>query len=227
MIHLKRFQIDGNDELDTLKVILEAETGIDAKSQLLIYNGNALSTNASLTSLGIQAGDLLMLQLITPNPNARPPPSTAASNPYRVGFNLDGSSQDPALVISKLRNFPPDQLSHLPPEIIKAAKDNNITAFQDALRSMHSARQDAIQEQRLVRLAAEDPLNPEVQLHLEETIKAKNIIENYETALETSPELFGDVVMLYVDMEVNGVPCKAFVDSGAQITIMSKSVGTR
>lgn len=55
----------------------------------------------------------------------------------------------------------------------------------------------------------------------------KGIDENWEAALEHNPEAFARVVMLYVDMEVNGVPLKAFVDSGAQSTIISKSCAER
>jgi DNA damage-inducible protein 1 len=50
-----------------------------------------------------------------------------------------------------------------------------------------------------------------------------NVRENYESAIEQNPEAFASVVMLYINCNVNGVPMKAFVDSGAQMTILSEN----
>merc|ERR1712200_105541 len=58
-------------------------------------------------------------------------------------------------------------------------------------------------------------------------IQQKNIDANMELAMEASPESFGSVIMLYINLKVNGHPIKAFVDSGAQATIMSQKAAER
>ncbi|PVD36600.1 hypothetical protein C0Q70_03585 [Pomacea canaliculata] len=76
-------------------------------------------------------------------------------------------------------------------------------------------------------LFSADPFDPEVQKRIAEEIRMKNVETNMETAIEFAPESFGQVVMLYIDCMVNGHPVKAFVDSGAQMTIMSQACAER
>jgi DNA damage-inducible protein 1 len=225
--------------LGTLKAIVEAETGLPATTQAILYNGSPLASSGSLTAQGVQQGDLLMLVPAsavrqTPGPvggGREQPAAAAGSNPTSTGapstssmpMNPDGSALDPEALMAALRSSP-HQLSALPPPMQNAINSGDVDAFQQQLRDISKMRQAALEEeQRFLRLAAEDPLNPEVQMKLEEAIRQKNVAENFEAALEYNPEAFGSVVMLYVNMEVNGCPLKAFVDSGAQTTIMGKN----
>ncbi|KAH7647422.1 ubiquitin domain containing with a UBA domain at the C-terminus [Cryptosporidium bovis] len=66
-----------------------------------------------------------------------------------------------------------------------------------------------------------DPLSPEYQRLVEEQVKRQNINETLTIAQDQLPESFTQVNMLYINVEVNGYLVKAFVDSGAQTTIMS------
>ena len=77
------------------------------------------------------------------------------------------------------------------------------------------------------RMIQSDPMDIEAQQKIAEEIQQANINSNMETAMEFSPESFGQVIMLYINCLVNGQPVKAFVDSGAQMTIMSVACANR
>lgn len=70
-------------------------------------------------------------------------------------------------------------------------------------------------------------MNPEYQKMLQERINQENIDKNHEFANEYIPEVFGHITMLYIRASINKISIQAFVDSGAQSTIMSQSLAER
>lgn len=94
--------------------------------------------------------------------------------------------------------------------------------LMDILEKEYEAQKKAESERRRRMQAIQrDPLSQEAQQFLLEELQQERINENYSMAREHLPEGFGSVCMLYIDVEINGVPCKAFVDSGAQQSILS------
>ena len=82
------------------------------------------------------------------------------------------------------------------------------------------------EQERIMKLRNADPNDVDAQKMIEEEIKKSMIEQNYQRAMEQAPEMFGHITMLYIDVKVNGVPVQAFVDSGAQSTIISKDCAT-
>eukprot|EP00887_Chlorella_sp_A99_P005195 scaffold1.g5195.t1 len=202
-----QLELDGGDAVATLKAILEAETGLVQVQQRLVHNGRDLAEGSTLAAAGVQPNDLIFLP--------------------------DGSAAAPEALMAALAASP-EQLAQLPIELANAVRRNDVAAFQSELRRWAGGGEYTLSGRRRSRrrrgscgLPEEDPFNPEVQRKLEEAIQAKNVAENFEFALEHNPEAFSSVCMLYVNVEVNGFPIKAFVDSGAQMTIMSRSCAQR
>ncbi|XP_004453330.2 protein DDI1 homolog 1 [Dasypus novemcinctus] len=133
----------------------------------------------------------------------------------------------PALIRSMLLANPHDLslLKERNPPLAEALLSGNLETFSQVL--LEQQRERALREQERLRLYAADPFDLEAQAKIEEEIRQQNIEENMNIAMEEAPESFGQVAMLYINCKVNGHPLKAFVDSGAQMTIMSQACAER
>jgi hypothetical protein len=72
-----------------------------------------------------------------------------------------------------------------------------------------------------------DPNDKIAKEHFEMKERKKLVDEQYRQAMQEYPESMGRVLMLYIEAKINNNPLQAFVDSGAQMTIMSKKCADR
>jgi DNA damage-inducible protein 1 len=213
--------VDPNETVENVKALLEVETRVSLSQQQLVYNGKEIRNHEKLSALGVKDDDLLMM--VSGIASSAPPSND-------LGLNPDGSAVNPGAFqqhIQRDANMM-TRLFQADPEFAQVIQGNDLNKLQELLRQRHRQRSELRrqQEEELVLLHA-DPFDVEAQKKIEEAIRQKGIEENWAAALEYNPEAFARVVMLYVDMEVNGVPLKAFVDSGAQSTIISKDCAER
>ncbi|GAA5875237.1 hypothetical protein JCM1840_001907 [Sporobolomyces johnsonii] len=209
--------LDPTMELENVLALLEAESGIAVDDQLLFFSGKQLTgLKDSLESSGVNSGDVLLLRQKSTDPGSQ---SVA-------GRNVDRDSE----IMRRQLLGDPRQMARLREELpeIAAAAESDPARFRELLHQFSSMQESArLQQQREAALLNSDPFNVEAQRKIEEAIRHEAVLENMEQAMEQMPESFGSVHMLYVNAEVNGHPVKAFVDSGAQSTIMSPSCAER
>lgn len=250
-------QVRPDFELHNFRVLCELESGIPAEETQIIYMERLLvEDHCSLGSFGLKDGDMVILlqkEAVRPcsperaaglcrmEPAGPALPGTSSSRPHQRAQSAQHSRRhgsgekagpgqgldSPALVRSMLLSSPHDLslLKERNPALAEALLSGNLESFSQVL--MEQRRERALREQERLRLFSADPFDLEAQAKIEEEIRQQNIEENMTIAMEEAPESFGQVAMLYINCRVNGHPLKAFVDSGAQMTIMNQVCAER
>ncbi|XP_030041705.1 protein DDI1 homolog 2 isoform X2 [Microcaecilia unicolor] len=245
-------EVDADFELQNFRALCELECGIPAAESQIIYAEVPLTdSHRSLASYGLKDGDVVILRqkenadaglaapfsglpsidfssIAVPGASGRQPAQSRGLSP--PGSSSSSSSQgldNPALLREMLLSNPHELslLKERNPPLADALLSGDLEKFIRVLLEQQQER--AKREEERIRLFSADPFDLEAQAKIEEDIRQQNIEENMTIAMEEAPESFGQVVMLYINCRVNGYPVKAFVDSGAQMTIMSQACAER
>ncbi|KAF2847084.1 hypothetical protein T440DRAFT_217323 [Plenodomus tracheiphilus IPT5] len=188
-----------------LKGFIEADTALPAASQSIYLNGQPVAHETqTLEDAGIRDGEMLAV-MIRRNPAPR------------TGGPRVPAQPDPEGVRQHILMNPDAQndLRRRDPELGAALNDPARWRETFAMRQRQADEAER-ERQNQIALLNEDPFNVEAQRKIEDLIRQDRVVENLQKAYDENPEVFVRVHMLYVNTEVNGVPVKAFVDSGAQ-----------
>ncbi|RDA91657.1 hypothetical protein CP533_0040, partial [Ophiocordyceps camponoti-saundersi (nom. inval.)] len=224
---LLQLEIFPDMTLSTLRESLHAESSVPPTAQHIYHNGRLISDDAkTMEQLQIADGDMLAVHVretrgATAAPGqAQRPQDQPSAQPRR----RQGGDNDPEMLRLQLLGNPAlrQQLQSTQPELAAAVDDSSRFA-RLLLEAQDQERRDRLDRLREVERLNEDPFNIENQRKIEDMIRQERVMENLQNAMEHNPEVFGRVHMLYVNVEVNGHKVKAFVDSGAQATIISPS----
>ncbi|EJW83809.1 UBA/TS-N domain-containing protein [Wuchereria bancrofti] len=210
-------------------------------SQLkIIHNGHTVNVNANnlkttLNDWKIYDNDIIVLVADMPTTSSIQPQFSntlitdlvksirVPQDSMRRDKNLkDSELAQLRMLFDGLRNSAErrNRLRNVVPNLVAAVDQNNFDMFK---MKYIAERQSAFARER----AMLDPTSAEGQRLIAEQIQRENIDFSHQFAMEHMPEAYIPVSMLYIKMKINGVEVKAFVDSGAQVSILSDSVAQR
>ncbi|KAF9301061.1 DNA damage-inducible protein 1 [Mortierella antarctica] len=231
---LHHLEFDSQMEVENIKALIEADCGVPAEDQQIFHNERELvDPKSTLQTHNVHEDDILTLRqkskqravqrptLGMASGSARPE-HPVATHPGQISSG-GGNAHDAEQIRQHVLSDPTllQQLRERQPALAEAAV-NNPSRFHTLIRELDEQRRNAESTRmRQIQALNDNPFDMDAQQRIEEAIRLENVAANLEAALEYNPESFGRVTMLYIEVEVNGHPVKAFVDSGAQATIMS------
>lgn len=233
-------------ELENLIAYCEAEIGISFNEMQLLHNAKLLTDmKKTLKQFGIVDGDMVLVvskellrQAQSTSRQTDSSLTTSASAGSSTRNHRQPTEQDllnmPEITLeqaNKVRdsflNNPSEltslKLSNMP--LADALASGDPKEFHRVLNDQHKRKRD--DQLKRMRMLTADMFDVEAQKMIAEEIQRQQIESNMQDAIEFLPEAFGQVQMLYIKCKVNGFSIAAFVDSGAQCTIMSKACAER
>lgn len=226
------FAVDVAEEikLGYFKEYIQAETDIAPEKQALRHEGKLLSdVEVAISDLGVKEDDLIQLTSEGSTAGISGPSAASAAENLGTGALNDQIETMRSQFLTnqhlndELRTSNPFLHSLLnSPQRFKEAVSSSLLQFQGQMPGGYSSEQ----QERLEKLQ-ENPDDPESQEEIMKMIQQERIDENMQLAYDISPESFIPISMLYINIKVNGFPMQAFVDSGAQTTIISPKLAEK
>ncbi|KAF4625003.1 hypothetical protein G7Y89_g13169 [Cudoniella acicularis] len=221
---LLSLEISPDTTISVLKESVQADIRVPTTSQHLYHNGQLLNDDSkTMEQLQIGDGEMLALHVRDMSRAAQQPAQPARQQPTQQPRGGQGYPDPETLRLQLLGNpLMRQQATNQRPELAAAVEDPE--RFAQLYRQMQETeRSEQAQRRQAIADLNADMFDVDAQAKIEEIIRKELVQENLQNAIEHNPEVFGRVHMLYIDVEVNGHKVKAFVDSGAQATIMSPS----
>lgn len=166
--------------------------------------------------------------------------ASAGQKIFWEGMNLDqvmSNNTNPEHIVDILQANPTilRELNFHSPKLAESMRQDRTSAIKalrthmmlnstaSVINQMTAANKEAEMEQRL----RVNPMDEEANRYFGEKIRAQQVEESYVNMMQNYPESMTRVLMLYIEVQINGVPVQAFVDSGAQTSVMSGACAER
>uniref|UniRef100_A0AAV1V4C2 DNA damage-inducible protein 1 n=1 Tax=Peronospora matthiolae TaxID=2874970 RepID=A0AAV1V4C2_9STRA len=224
-----QISVESTKSLSSVAPQLQHQFDIPAARQVLLLNGQPLRGEQTFEQAGVKNNDLLV---IMHTPSSASAPAVAPSFAARPGMKLHEipGNASPEVLLDIMDENPHllAELQQTNPKLVTALQTKSVSEVRMALMQIHmAAASRTFEEQQEITALDLNPFDADAQAKIAERIRLSNVQKNMEIAIEEMPEAFARVTMLYIPCTVNGTQVKAFVDSGAQSTIMSSSCAER